>query len=51
MDKEQNILIANTEGLYTEDTRIRTRLMINAIASNENENQTGSQNPGRTYGI
>ncbi len=51
LDKEQNILIANTEGLYTEDTRIRTRLMINAIASNENENQTGSQNPGRLMGF
>ena len=51
MDKEQNILIANTEGLYTEDTRIRTRLMVNAIASNENENQTGSQNPGRLMGF
>ena len=50
-DKEQNILIANSEGLYTEDTRIRTRLMINAIASNENENQTGSQNPGRLMGF
>ena len=51
LDKEQNILIANSEGLYTEDTRIRTRLMINAIASNENENQTGSQNPGRLMGF
>ncbi len=51
LDKEQNILIANTEGLYTEDTRIRTRLMINAIASNETENQTGTQNPGRLMGF
>ena len=51
LDKEQNILTANSEGLYTEDTRIRTRLMINAIASNENENQTGSQNPGRLMGL
>ena len=26
-DKEQNVLIANTEGLYVEDKRIRTRLI------------------------
>ena len=32
-DKEQHILIANTEGLYTEDKRTRTRLTVNAIAS------------------
>lgn len=51
LDKEQNVLIANTEGLYTEDTRIRTRLMINAIASSETENQTGTQNPGRLMGF
>lgn len=51
LDKEQNVLIANTEGLYTEDTRIRTRLMISAIASNETENQTGTQNPGRLMGF
>ena len=33
-DKDQNVLIANTEGLYTEDKRIRTRLCISAVASN-----------------
>ena len=46
-DKEQHILIANTEGLYTEDKRIRTRLTINAIASINGENQTGFEGPGR----
>ena len=30
-DKEQHILIANTEGLYTEDKRTRTRLTVLAI--------------------
>ena len=51
MDKEQNILIANTEGLYTEDKRVRTRLYINAIASANGENQTGGEGPGRHMGF
>ncbi len=50
-DKEQNILIANTEGLYVQDTRIRTRLGISAIASKGSENQTGFEGPGRHMGI
>ncbi|EKQ50887.1 MULTISPECIES: TldD/PmbA family protein [unclassified Clostridium] len=50
-DKEQNVLIANTEGLYVQDTRIRTRLGISAIASKGNENQTGFEGPGRHKGI
>ncbi len=50
-DKEQNILIANTEGLYIQDTRIRTRLGISAIASKGSENQTGFEGPGRHMGI
>lgn len=51
IDKEQKILIANTEGIYVEDKRIRTRLGINAIASKGNENQTGFQGPGRYQGF
>lgn len=50
-DKEQNVLIANTEGLYIEDKRIRTRLGVSAVASKDNENQTGFQGPGRHMGI
>ncbi|AGX41489.1 TldD/PmbA family protein [Clostridium saccharobutylicum] len=50
-DKQQHILIANTEGLYIEDTRVRTRLGISAIASKENENQTGFEGPGAHKGI
>ncbi len=50
-DKEQNVLIANSEGLYVQDTRIRTRLGISAIASKGNENQTGFEGPGRHMGI
>lgn len=51
VDKEQNVLIANTEGLYVQDTRIRTRLGVSAVASIGNENQTGFEGPGRHMGI
>lgn len=50
-DREQNVLIANTEGLYVEDKRIRTRLGVSAVASKDNENQTGFEGPGRHMGI
>ncbi|MCH1960349.1 TldD/PmbA family protein [Romboutsia hominis] len=51
LDKEQQVLIANTEGLYVEDRRIRTRLSINSVASNETENQTGFEGPGASMGF
>lgn len=51
VDKEQHILIANTQGLYTQDTRVRTRLSISAVASNSTENQTGHEGPGRLMGF
>lgn len=51
LDIDHNILIANTEGLYTEDRQIRTRLMINAVASKDGENQSGVQSPGRRMGL
>ena len=51
MDKTQNILIANTEGLYIEDERIRTRLGISAVASKGSENQTVFEGPGRAKGF
>ena len=51
IDKEQNVLIANTEGLYVEDKRVRTRLTINSVASLNGENQTGFEGPGRHMGF
>ena len=49
-DTDKKILIANSEGLYTEDRRIRTRVFVNSIASNGTENQTGFEGPGRSMG-
>jgi TldD protein len=51
LDVDQKILIANSEGLLTEDRRIRTRMVINSVASNGKENQTGTEGPGRRMGF
>ena len=50
-DSIQRIWIANTEGLFTGDTRVYTRFFVNAIASNGTENQTGSATPGAMQGF
>ena len=51
LDVDHNILIASTEGLYTQDRQIRTRMMIHAIAEVQGETQTGSCSPGRRMGL
>ncbi|WP_032120717.1 TldD/PmbA family protein [Clostridium amazonitimonense] len=51
LDRDQKVLIANSEGLLTEDRRIRTRIAIRSIASNGVENQIGSEAPGRFMGF
>jgi len=50
-DIDQKVLIANSEGLMVEDRRISTRIAINSIATNGEENQTGSESPGRRMGF
>ncbi|MBE5782999.1 MAG: TldD/PmbA family protein [Clostridiales bacterium] len=51
MDSVQRVWIANSEGLFTSDTRVYSRFMVNAIASNGTENQTGSCSPGAMQGF
>lgn len=51
LDKVQNVLIANTEGLLAEDRRVRTRLAISSVASANGENQTGFEGPGAHKGF
>lgn len=50
-DSTQNILVANSEGVWAEDSRTRTRLGIESIASEMNEMQTGSYRPGAGKGF
>ena len=51
MDVDHNILIANSEGLYTQDRQIRTRMMVSAVADKGQGSQTGSASPGRRMGL
>ena len=51
MSNEKHFVVANSEGLYTGDRQVRTRMAISAVASNGTENQTGSCSPGRSMGI
>lgn len=50
-DYEQNILIANSEGLLVEDKRTRTRTAISSVASKDGEMQTGFFGPGAHMGF
>lgn len=51
LDSDQNILIANSEGLIAEDRRVRTRIAISAVASKNGEMQTGFYGPGASMGF
>lgn len=51
MDKDQHVIIANSEGLYTTDRRVYTRLMINSVAFKDGENQVGYFGPGAHRGF
>jgi len=47
----QNILVANSEGLWAEDTRVRGRMAAQAVASSETEKQLGYLAPGALSGF
>ena len=51
LDVDHNIQIATSEGLYTQDRQIRTRMMISAVSDRGQGTQTGSCNPGRRMGL
>lgn len=50
-DSIQNVLIANSEGLYAEDRRVRTRMGISSVAQRDGEMQTGFFGPGGHIGF
>ncbi len=49
-DKEQNVIIANTNGKYVKDTRCNVRLSCSVVAKENDNSQTGSNNIGRNQG-
>ncbi|AEX85447.1 peptidase C69 [Marinitoga sp. 1135] len=48
---DQNVLIANSEGVFVEDNRVRTRLMINAVAEHNGVMESGFYGPGAGMGF
>jgi TldD protein len=51
MDLDKKVTIANSDGLFAEDRRVRTRMAVEAVASDGIENQTGFMGPGRLMGF
>ena len=51
LDVDHNILLATSEGLYTQDRQIRTRMAISAVADKGDGTQTGFFGPGRRMGL
>lgn len=51
LDVDHQIQIATSEGLLAEDRQIRTRMAIEAVASDSTENQTGMASPGTRQGL
>ncbi len=47
----QAVLVANSEGLWVEDDRVRTRLMVQVIAQDQRGTQTGTSAPGLSVGL
>lgn len=50
-DSRRRILIANSDGLLTEDDQVRTLFAVMAVASGDTGMQTGYQTLGRTVGF
>ncbi len=50
-DEEQNVLIANSEGRFVEDLRVRSRLAIQAIAADGTQIQPGFYGPAAHKGF
>lgn len=51
MDYEQHVAIANSEGLYIQDTRVKTRISVQAIAQENGLMETGFYGPGASKGM
>lgn len=51
LDEEQNVLIANSEGLIAEDKRVRSRYSVGSVATKGGEMQQGFYGPGASMGF
>jgi TldD protein len=50
-DSEQRILVANSDGLWAQETRPRTRLVVQVVAGRDGVIQTGFKAPGGLAGL
>lgn len=51
MDSVQDVIISNSDGLWAEDRRVRTRFTVEAVAGNSDEKQSGRISPGGSEGM
>lgn len=51
LEEDQDILIANTDGIFATDKRVRTRYSIQSVASKDGEMQVGYSAPGKSMGF
>ncbi len=51
LDHDQHIMVANSEGLWKEDRRVRNRIAVSSVASKDGEMQSGSMSPGAMRGF
>jgi TldD protein len=50
-DAHRRILVANSDGLLADDDQVRTRVMVQCVATGDTGMQTGYEAPGRTMGF
>jgi TldD protein len=50
-DAHRRIQVANSDGLLAEDDQVRTRFMVQCVATGDTGMQTGYEAPGRTIGF
>lgn len=51
LDVVQDVFVANTEGVWATDERVRTRFTIESVASSQSEKQSGHFGPGGSLGF
>jgi len=50
-DARRRILVANSDGLFATDDVVRTRIVVQCVATGDTGMQTGHEAPGRTMGF
>jgi TldD protein len=50
-DSRRRVLVANSDGLFSEDDQIRTRFSVSCVANGDTGMQTGSESLARTEGF